>query len=104
MKRIIDGKRYDTETAELVAEWWNGYSPNDFKYCAEDLYRTKKGAFFIYGRGGAMSKYQVAVGNNGMGGSSEIIPMDEDEARHWLETHECTEELEKLFGNKIEDA
>lgn len=36
MKKIIDGKKYDTETAKLVGEWTNGYSYNDFHYCTED--------------------------------------------------------------------
>ncbi len=104
MKRIIEGKRYDTETADLVADWWNKQGCNDFGYCAEDLYRTKKGVFFLYGRGGALSKYAVSVGDNGMGGSSEIIPMSEREARQWMEDHDCTEELEKFFGQDIQDA
>lgn len=42
MKRIIDGKKYDTETAACIATWDNGYYGNDFKRCEESLYRTKK--------------------------------------------------------------
>ena len=31
MKKIISGKRYDTETATLVTEWESGY-PSDLGY------------------------------------------------------------------------
>ena len=41
MKKIIDGKKYDTETAECVGGWDNGYYANDLYYCWEGLYRKK---------------------------------------------------------------
>ena len=49
MQEIIDGKRYDTETAELVTddEYWDG-SNWDRRGRNTYLYRTKKGAFFLY--------------------------------------------------------
>ncbi len=47
MKRIINGERYDTETAEV--DWDNGYYGGDFKRCEETLSRTKKGAWFSCG-------------------------------------------------------
>lgn len=43
MKKVVDGKVYNTETAELVHEWSNGRYGNDFRYRGKDLYRTKKG-------------------------------------------------------------
>ncbi len=43
MKRVIDGKVYDTEKAELVHEWSNGEFPGDFKNRAKMLYKTQKG-------------------------------------------------------------
>ncbi len=48
MKKIINGKRYDTETAKLIGS--DGYSnPSDFNYWSEDLYQKKTGEFFLYG-------------------------------------------------------
>ena len=38
MKRIINNKCYNTETAELIAEYWNGVSNEDFRYVYEKLY------------------------------------------------------------------
>ena len=49
MQQIIDGKMYDTETADLVASdnyWdgsnWDRHGRNTF------LYKTKRGAFFVH--------------------------------------------------------
>jgi len=104
MKAIIDGKRYDTETAELIAEWSNGLGYSDFKHCEEDLYRTRKGTWFISGAGGPLSSYAVPYGNNGSSGSKAIRPLTAEEARSWLERHRELDALEKYFPDAIEDA
>jgi len=103
MKRIIDGKRYDTETAEMVAEDSNGYAYSDFNHCEETLYRTQRGNWFLYGEGGPMSKYSQAVGDM-RGGGSAIVPLSADDARSWLENAGKTDELERYFPDSIEDA
>jgi hypothetical protein len=104
MKAVINGKRYDTETADLVAQWSNHYYPNDFHYCEEALYRTKKGNWFIHGEGGAMSSYSRPCGNNGSCGGEEIRVLTPDEAREWLEGKDRVEELELYFSDEIEEA
>ena len=57
MKTIINGRMYDTETAEKIAGWDNGIYGRDFRSCEETLYKKKTGEYFIYGSGGADSKY-----------------------------------------------
>ncbi len=52
MKKVIDGKVYDTETATLKAEWENMYDARNFNYVEEQLYQKKTGEFFLYGYGG----------------------------------------------------
>jgi len=104
MKRILNGKRYDTATATEIASWKNGLSSNDFHYCEETLYRTKNGAFFLVGEGGALSAYSRSCGSNSSCGGSELLPLSEKEVREWLEDHDCTDELEELFGSGIIDA
>jgi hypothetical protein len=103
MKKIIDGKRYNTDTADVIASWHNGHHTNDFHYCSEDLYRTPKGAYFLHGEGGGLSKYATQQGN-GSGWGATIIPMNADEARMWLEAHDCHEALEAEFPDTIQDA
>lgn len=48
MKQIIEGKLYNTETAEEVASdrYWDGHN-YDRRGRNQYLYRTKKGNFFI---------------------------------------------------------
>lgn len=96
MKAIIDGKRYDTETATVIAEWSNGYLYSDFAYCAETLYRTKKGTWFLNGEGGAHSRYGRSVGDRICGGS-RIVPLSDAEAREWLESHRETAAIDAHF-------
>lgn len=103
MKKIIKGRVYNTDTAELVGEWANTYNTRDFNFCIEKLYRKKTGEFFIHGRGGAMSKYAVSVGSNNMSGSEQIRPVSFEYAKQWAEEHLTADAYEKLFGEVAED-
>lgn len=79
MKKIINGKLYNTETAKEVGQYWNGYDcENDF-YEKEKLYLKKTGEWFLYGEGGAVSCYGVEYGTTYIG-SSVIIPFTIGEA------------------------
>ena len=80
MRKIISGKVYNTETATLLAEHDNGLPYSDFKFRVGKLFRTQKGAFFVYNQGGAFTDMSVSVGNNGRGGSSDITALTESEA------------------------
>jgi hypothetical protein len=103
MKKIVDGKVYNTETAECIAEWDNGFYGNDFKRCEESLYKTKKGAYFLAGEGGPMSKYARPVGNM-TGGGDGLEPITEHEAQKWLEDRDFTKELEEYFSEQLQEA
>jgi hypothetical protein len=103
MKKIIDGKRYDSEKAERVAGFQNGLGASDFRYIFEDLYRTASGSWFLHGEGGAMTEYSKPDGDGWTGGS-DIHPLDEEEARKWLEDRDDIGALEKYFSTKIVDA
>ena len=102
MKKIINGKVYDTDTAERVGSWDNGKYTNDLYYCSEDLYRKRTGEFFLYGEGGPGSKYAVSCGSNSWSGGEKIIPLTYDAAQKWAE---CLsgEEYEAIFGTVEED-
>lgn len=108
MIRVIDGKRYSTETAELVHAHSNGHFRSDFNFRAKFLYRTKSGAWFLHHEGGPMSDMSVSVGNNGIGGSESIEPVSEDDAYGFLEVHSddpaALQALEKHFSDRVQDA
>ncbi len=108
MRAIIEGKKYDTETAELVGESDNlgtGVdSVTDFAFWEAGLYRTPKGRYFLAGEGGAASMFSEPVGQNARGGGSGIIPMSKDQALEWAERHLKPEVVEQWFADQIEDA
>lgn len=98
MKKIINGKKYDTDTAKLMATYSNGGSWRDFSHFEEGLYRKKTGEFFLHGEGGPMTKYAVSTGLNWWSGGENIFPLTEHEAKAWSEKHLSVEEYEKIFG------
>jgi hypothetical protein len=116
MIRIINEKRYNTDTARLIAgtkcslitrilrTGSSFFNKGDFSYLSEDLYRTRKGAWFLHGSGGPMTRYVVEIGNNTSSGGSEIIPMTEDQAFSWLTAARDNKALETFFSDRIEDA
>lgn len=103
MKKVVNGKVYNTDTAEEVANYSNGLGGRDFRNVDESLYKTKKGAWFLAGEGGPMTKYARACGNM-TGGGDDIIPMSAEEALEWLEHHDETEAIEEHFADSIEEA
>ena len=104
MKKVIEGKRYDTETATKVgSDSYSNYG--DLGYWSEELYRTQKGNWFLAGEGGALSKYARSVGQNEVGGGSAIIPLTRGKALSWLEAHTSdSESYEKYFTDVIAEA
>lgn len=84
MRKVIDGKVYDTETATRIGVSEYGTS-GDHKYCYEVLFKTPRGRWFLEYHGGALSRYAVSQGPNLVGGSSGIRVVDEAEALAWCE-------------------
>lgn len=103
MKKIINGKVYDTETAQEVGIWSNNLSYRDFGWCSETLYRKKTGEYFIHGKGGPASRYAEAVGSNSWGFGERIMPLTYKEATEWAEKHLDCDEYEQIFGKVTED-
>ena len=97
MKKIINGKLYNTETAKLVGSARYSY-PGDFSFWREELYQKKTGEFFLYGEGGPMTKYSRSIGSNTTAGGEEIIPLTVKEAKEWAEKYLEVEEYEQIFG------
>lgn len=101
--QVIDGKRYNTETAELLGDRGNGLGLSDFHSWKEWLYRTSKGAYFLAGEGGALSSWSQSSGDGRCAGDG-IRPITESEAREWLEAegNYFTATICRLF--EVEDA
>ena len=103
MKAVIKGKRYNTDTAEIVGGWDNGLYLSDFGRAEEVLYRRKRGAYFLHGAGGALSAYAESHGNS-LGWGERIIPLTRQEAYKWACAKLASGEIERHFADLIEDA
>lgn len=115
MKKIINGRRYDTSTATLI----DYYMINDIgfdkvdkgnvesfkKYISEkglldqrleNLYRKKTGEFFLYTLNSPMSELAERK-LYGKRNYENIIPLSIDEAKEWLEECSDAETYESVF-------
>lgn len=101
MKKIINGKMYNTDTAREVGYYWNGLSDSDFGYISETLYKKKTGEYFLSGRGGARTRY-ASYGRGCISGGQKIIPYTTEEAKAWMEENCATEDYIKEFGEPEE--
>tara|TARA_B100000959_G_C14641465_1_gene484457 strand:- start:55 stop:417 length:363 start_codon:yes stop_codon:yes gene_type:complete len=105
MKRTIDGKTYNTKTAEIICDTGNDESLTDFRYERSDLFVTRRGRYFVAGRGGSLSRFAVPDGNGRRGGAG-IIPLTRDAA--FAEIQHCagynTDLITKYFGDLVVEA
>lgn len=103
MKKIIRGRKYDTDSAKFIAQVWaNGTSVRDCEYWEETLFRKKTGEFFLYCAGGANSRYGHWEGSNGYSGE-EIQPLSYAQAKTWAEENMSADEYEAEFGKVVDD-
>lgn len=99
MRKIVDGKVYNTDTAMTVCDISpSGFHNGDFRYEDTYLYKSHKGTFFVAGVGGPMSRWAQAEGQNGRRGGSGLDVIDIDEARSLCERHGSAAEFEAAFG------
>ena len=102
MKKIINGKMYNTETAKKIGWWSNGASYSDFNRIEEALYLKKTGEYFLFGEGGPMTGYAESCGDNCWSGGSAIRPMTEEQAKRWAEKKLDADEYIAAFGEPEE--
>lgn len=102
MKKIIGGRKYNTDTARCVGIYEVGVGDRLYGF-SEELYRKRNGEYFLYGEGGPGSRYSKTIGSNEWSGIKEIIPMNYGEAKGWAEKHLDPDEYEAEFGDVSED-
>jgi len=98
MKKIIDGKLYDTDTAKEIAVISHGDGPRDFRYYCERLYKKRTGEYFLHGAGGPSSRYAKSVGQNQWMGGEKIIPLSHKSASEWAEENMDADDYMAEFG------
>lgn len=73
MRKVIDGKVYDTAFATVDKKFTYGI-PGDPHGFEETLYKTCDGKFFIYTYGGENSKYPT----------EDIFPIERENVKSWM--------------------
>ena len=93
---------YDTDTAKLLGEYQNMEDIQNRSYIREALYQKKTGEYFLYGTGGADTRYAESIGARWTNGE-KILPMDYVSAEKWAEEHLSADDFQKVFGT-IDDS
>lgn len=99
MKKVINGKRYDTHTAKLIGGIMRG-AQGDLDYYYEDLYQKKTGEFFIHGIGGARTLYAKQLNGGWTGPGEKIIPISEEKAKDWVNDNFEPEIYNVIWGEE----
>ena len=86
MRKIINGKAYDTSTAELLFEHMDIFEGN--LYGAKDLYRKKTGEYFLNIKSFDCNRFC----------GEYISPLTLAEAREFGESCMGAKEYEPIFG------
>lgn len=85
MKKLFDGKLYNSETATLIG-MWNNQCFSVSEYECVSLYQRSKGEYFLYCVGGANSRFANAKGSDWVAGE-RIVPITEQQAEVWRQAH-----------------
>lgn len=89
MRKVINGKVYDTETAHEVGYWYNGWGGNDYR--STTLYRKRTGEYFVHCQRGEFDYSEV------------IDPMSFADAYDWASGHLEQDAFSDEFGLPDED-
>ena len=118
MKAIINGLRYDTETATLIGSASNPNTPkvptqwSPSRHWEESLYRTEGGRYFLVGLGGTNTKWDgtgVFRGDDGAICRRNVIgegieALTREAAQAWAERWLRQDVYEAAFKDVIADA
>lgn len=99
MKKIINGKLYDTNSDNVTYIVNYSYeAPESPLHINEKLYQKRNGEFFLVGEGGHSSKYKMILYISG----SDITPLTTEEAKEWVEKHFDADTYIEVFGEPKE--
>ena len=101
MEKIINSRRYNTETATEVGHAESGL-PGDLDWWSETLYQKRNGEFFIAGEGGARTFYARPTGANSLTGGEKIIPLTLDKAKEWVEENMAGDDYDRIFTPPVD--
>lgn len=89
MKKIINGKMYNTETAKKIASYIS-YKDKYGAIIAEYLYKKTNGEYFLYDLDNTIASYRKLPGI--------FIPYSVEKAKKWLEENASADIYIQEFG------
>lgn len=102
MKKIISGKVYDTEKAQLIAEvHHDNINDADGKSLKQWFYRKKTGEFFVHVEGTALELQNIF--QYGYKPNAGIYTLTYEQAQQWAEKELTAEQWEEIFGDPEDD-
>ncbi|SFE75536.1 hypothetical protein [Succiniclasticum ruminis] len=97
MKKIVNEKLYNTETAHRVGTYRFDFDDGVQHICTT-LYRDRDGEYFLYNRSAGVPVTNVAEEFGGQIIRESIIPMTPDAAKKWTERYLNEDEYINEFG------
>jgi hypothetical protein len=102
MKKVINGKVYDTDKAKLIAEaHHDNIKDADGKSLKQWLYRKKTGEFFVHVDGAALELQNIF--QHGYKPNAGIYPLTYEKAQRWAERELTADQWENIFGDPEDD-
>lgn len=86
MKKLINGKLYNTKSSIAIASWDNGVEIADPGYCEETLFKSKMETYFIY--------HKSCEG-------LDIREVTQEAAFEWLQEHGMIAEAKNEFPQMV---
>ena len=97
MKKLVRGRRYDTETTTRLGRAFEG-DESESDYWSETLYVKSTGEFFLYCEGESESQYAQIDKNGVYKPSKDITPLSYAEAKEWTLENLDHEIFDEYFG------
>lgn len=98
MKKIINRKLYNTDTATKIAHYELNVSKDDPTWYEEDLYRKRSGEYFIHGSGNELTRYAQTKPEIGSRAGESIVFLTYAQAEEWSKRHMPPKEYSAEFG------
>ena len=103
MIKIVNNKKYDTETAERIG--FDSYgTPGAYGYRCITLYRKQNGEFFLFGNADALVDYDndLELYWYSVEDTDTIVPISLQQAKDWIAKHLPGEKYIAIFGDVVE--
>lgn len=102
MKKIINHKKYDTETAEIIATGSHEYPGSEYMYVSETLYLKKSGEFFLLGSESTVEAFSNNAKDCYYFEAPICIILDIDAIKRWASDCLSVEDYEAIWGEVSE--